>query len=355
MALSQEKMHEMLTAMARRAGNNTCADCRRPSPTWASKNLGVFICMRCAGIHRSLGTHISEVRSISMDKWQMEWVQTMDRIGNTKANAYYEAKMPAQASLPGPTAPDEIVTEFIRRKWQQKAWFGQAKNGAAAVEAPRVLTREEERALRKQQRSMAAQGITSQPDSPVSPTSPTSPRAGMSAAYAAAQSAPAAVAAAGTAGQAIATPPANFTRQGHQSSPWVPVQQQAPVQQYLRPNHQSSPWVKPDAAVSSPPPSSAPPAMSSPPQPHPSSPPVTTSFPATQPPASHGQFPVATAQATQAMMAPDTSQAEEGFSDMFAGMSLAPAMSGADLTGPPAQATQTAATATTAQISAAPP
>jgi hypothetical protein len=31
--------------------------------------LGIFLCMRCAAIHRKLGTHISKVKSLSMDKW----------------------------------------------------------------------------------------------------------------------------------------------------------------------------------------------------------------------------------------------------------------------------------------------
>lgn len=36
--------------------------------------LGVFLCMRCATIHRKLGTHISKVKSLSMDSWSNEQV-----------------------------------------------------------------------------------------------------------------------------------------------------------------------------------------------------------------------------------------------------------------------------------------
>lgn len=45
--------------------NRVCADCLGGSqPTWASINCGVFICMKCAGIHRGLGVHISKVQSL---------------------------------------------------------------------------------------------------------------------------------------------------------------------------------------------------------------------------------------------------------------------------------------------------
>lgn len=30
---------------------------------------GVFLCIRCSGIHRSMGTHISKVKSIDLDAW----------------------------------------------------------------------------------------------------------------------------------------------------------------------------------------------------------------------------------------------------------------------------------------------
>lgn len=45
--------------------NKQCADCvgggGAARASWASINIGVFICMRCAGIHRGLGVHVSKV------------------------------------------------------------------------------------------------------------------------------------------------------------------------------------------------------------------------------------------------------------------------------------------------------
>ncbi|GLC33495.1 hypothetical protein PLESTB_000081200 [Pleodorina starrii] len=115
---------EQLRQLTLLEGNRTCADCASAvaaaRPTWASINLGVFICMRCAGIHRGLGVHISKVRSTTLDTWLPEQVATMARLGNRRANTYFEAGLDPSVR---PSRENTLELErFIRLKYADKAW-----------------------------------------------------------------------------------------------------------------------------------------------------------------------------------------------------------------------------------------
>ncbi|XP_023654215.2 stromal membrane-associated protein 1-like isoform X7 [Paramormyrops kingsleyae] len=70
-----EQHQAILSKMLREEDNKYCADCEAKGPRWASWNLGVFICIRCAGIHRNLGVHISRVKSVNLDQWTPEQIQ----------------------------------------------------------------------------------------------------------------------------------------------------------------------------------------------------------------------------------------------------------------------------------------
>ena len=53
-------------------GNDRCADCGHAAPpSWASLTYGVVLSSHAAGRHRSLGTHISRVLSLTLDKWDL--------------------------------------------------------------------------------------------------------------------------------------------------------------------------------------------------------------------------------------------------------------------------------------------
>ncbi|EXJ89255.1 hypothetical protein A1O3_02321 [Capronia epimyces CBS 606.96] len=109
---------QTLKALVKLEGNKVCADCKRNKhPRWASWNLGVFICIRCSGIHRGMGTHISRVKSVDLDAWTDEQLQSILKWGNSRANKYWEAKL-----APGHVPSEAKIENFIRTKYESKRW-----------------------------------------------------------------------------------------------------------------------------------------------------------------------------------------------------------------------------------------
>src|SRR5271169_6958532 len=45
-----------------------CTAVTGPADFWCADWRAVFICLQCSGVHRSLGVHLSFVRSITMDR-----------------------------------------------------------------------------------------------------------------------------------------------------------------------------------------------------------------------------------------------------------------------------------------------
>lgn len=81
-------------------GNNICVDCDERSPTWASVNLGVFLCINCAGNHRSFGVNISRVRSLTLDVWTPIHIKSMKLGGNFSFRQFMEEKGVQENDLP---------------------------------------------------------------------------------------------------------------------------------------------------------------------------------------------------------------------------------------------------------------
>ncbi|KAF3917783.1 hypothetical protein ABW20_dc0103298 [Dactylellina cionopaga] len=174
------KNQEVIKQLLKLPGNKHCADCKRNAhPRWASWNLGVFVCIRCSGLHRGMGTHISKVKSVDLDTWTDEQLQSVLRWGNSRANKYWEAKLAS-----GHTPSESKIDNFIRTKYESKRWVMEG-----GMPDPSTLddSDAEDTPLGVVKKKQEAQAIASPPpptkrkpqanlfDDPIAPPSTTSP------------------------------------------------------------------------------------------------------------------------------------------------------------------------------------
>ena len=116
----EAKKKVVMDAIRSLPGNNVCADCDAADPTWISLNYGIVICHQCSGVHRKIGSHLSKVRSLTLDVIDEELVQLMQAIGNVKANSLLESSLDRRK--PTNASKREVRDEFITDKYVNRTF-----------------------------------------------------------------------------------------------------------------------------------------------------------------------------------------------------------------------------------------
>ena len=106
---SNQTTGKLLLKLLRLPQNRICCDCRQPlveshliwasissstSTSTSTSNVslhhGCFVCLECCASHRSLGTHVTRVKSVHMDSWTTAEIQSIEALGNKKTNDIFE-------------------------------------------------------------------------------------------------------------------------------------------------------------------------------------------------------------------------------------------------------------------------
>jgi Arf-GAP/SH3 domain/ANK repeat/PH domain-containing protein len=106
--------------------NRSCADCNSETKVdWVSINIGAIICIECSGIHRSLGTHVTKVRSLTLDPstFTPDVIEMLLQLGNRVTNSIWEARLEGSGQQkPTPQSSREQRLRFITAKYADRAF-----------------------------------------------------------------------------------------------------------------------------------------------------------------------------------------------------------------------------------------
>uniref|UniRef100_A0A1I8H0E5 Arf-GAP domain-containing protein n=1 Tax=Macrostomum lignano TaxID=282301 RepID=A0A1I8H0E5_9PLAT len=111
-------------------------------PSWASLNCCVLLCNDCSSVHRSLGRHVSQVKSLTHHRWRDTQIKMVRQVVAGGSNKFWEysilEKQRGKDSVRKPRPGDPVhptKADFIKRKYEKQAFCKRYSAKEAATEA----------------------------------------------------------------------------------------------------------------------------------------------------------------------------------------------------------------------------
>ncbi|XP_048479426.1 ARF GTPase-activating protein Git [Plutella xylostella] len=136
----------MISRSKHRSTVEVCADCGASDPSWASINRGLLLCAECCSVHRSMGRHISHVKSLRQGTWPPSLLAMVQALNAQNVNSIWEHSLLDTSApkhlrkKPQPKDPlHPTKSEFILAKHLRLAYVLRARRDEPPSELGRQL------------------------------------------------------------------------------------------------------------------------------------------------------------------------------------------------------------------------